>query len=452
MEMYAIPLEEEAGPGKYIIYRPLVGLAFVGNQTMARLALHLAGGSTADPGQAHPEAQAFLQTIGFDQPDPPAPPEQEIPFLPAMAVLLLTNQCQLRCLYCYAAAGEQPRQELPLEIGYAAIDQACQNAVALGQPRFEVSLHGGGEPTFAWKVMQACVEYARQKGLPAHISLTTNGIWSQAQCQWILDHVDGISLSLDGGPETQDCQRPFRSGKGSSQSVLRTVAELDRHSFPYGIRMTTIAPWQSLPDDVDFICQETGCQSIQAEPAFNSLRGSHIQPDDEAALAFAEAYLEAFEIASRAGRKLHYSGARPGTVTAYFCLAPYHALIVNPDGNLVTCYEIPTRALPLAELSTIGAIKDGQMEVDLAARARLHARIAERRGSCRECFCYWSCAGDCFTRTFDPQPGSHFRHGARCLINRTITRRLLLKSIAESGGIWRGRRLSAAPAYPQPEG
>src|SRR4030067_2748454 len=110
MEMYAIPLEEEAGPGKYIIYRPLVGLAFVGNQTMARLALHLAGGSTTDPGQAHPEAQAFLQTIGFDQPDPPAPPEQEIPFLPAMAVLLLTNQCQLRCLYCYAAAGEQPRQ------------------------------------------------------------------------------------------------------------------------------------------------------------------------------------------------------------------------------------------------------------------------------------------------------------------------------------------------------
>lgn len=84
-----------------------------------------------------------------------------------MAVLLMTNQCQLRCVYCYAAAGELPHEALTTEQGRAAIDIVCQNAITLHQPQFEISFHGGGEPTFAWQVLKECATYARQKPLPA---------------------------------------------------------------------------------------------------------------------------------------------------------------------------------------------------------------------------------------------------------------------------------------------
>jgi uncharacterized protein len=162
MEIYTIPLDGDGGQGKFLVYRPLAGLAFVGNQAMAQLARNQASGRVIESGDAQSEARSFLQSIGFDQEDPPAPQEQERPFLPGMAVLLLTNQCQLRCTYCYAAAGEQPRQELPLEFGYAAIDQAFQNAKEMGNARYDVSFHGGGEPTYAWEALQSFIAYSRQ--------------------------------------------------------------------------------------------------------------------------------------------------------------------------------------------------------------------------------------------------------------------------------------------------
>lgn len=443
MEAHAIPLADANGADKFILYRPLAGLAFVGNRAMADLAL-------GNPAEAPAtQATAFLQEIGFLESDPATPEPTGTEFRPTTAVLLLTNQCQLRCTYCYAAAGEFPRQELSVELGQAAIDYVFRTAQELGREQFEVSFHGGGEPTYAWKVLQACAAYARQKPLPAKVTLTSNGVWSPKQRAWIIGHLDGLSLSLDGDPATQDRQRPFISGRGSAALVMRAVAELDRHAFPYGIRLTAIAPWANLPKAVRFLCEETGCQSMQVEPAFNTARGGHAQADEAEAGAFADAFLEAFEIAAHAGRRLHYSGARLGVITPAFCVAPFAALIVNANGELVTCYEVSGPTHPLARLSIIGRIENGQVMIDTAARARLHALMAERRATCRDCFCYWSCAGDCYTRTFGQEPGQHLRHGSRCSMNRRITKELLLGGIAGGGGVWRAPNRQAARSQPE---
>jgi uncharacterized protein len=444
---------------KVIVYRPLAGLAFVGNRAMAKLAARFAvAGPPVDPAQEG-EAGLFLQQIGFFEPDP-APPQLRLPdpsgadFQPTLAVLLLTNRCQLRCVYCYAAAGELPRKDLDFELGGAAIDFVCQTAIQAGQPRFDVTFHGGGEPTTAWKVMQACTEYARQKALPAWISLTSNGIWSRSQMDWIMASLNDVSISMDGGRETQDRQRPFASGRGSSGWIMQTLAELDRRSFSYGIRVTATAPWEHLPEDVRFLCEETGCRSIQVEPAFNTGRGGHGQAARDESRQFIEAFLESDEIASRLGRSLYCSSARQGVVSPNFCTAPYRALIVNPEGDLVTCYEITGPDHPLSGISRIGRIENGQVYLDFAARARLHGLLAERRQACRDCLCYWSCAGDCYTRAFDCGPEGHLIHKTRCDMTRSLTSRLLLRSLAQSGGIWRSpwRPAPASAVYAGEEG
>jgi len=433
MDTCVIPLGDAANADRFILYRPLAGLAFVGNRAMANLAR---AGETAVRA-ANSDVHEFLRAIGFYEPDPPAPEPPGADFRPTTAVLLLTNQCQLRCTYCYTSAGELPRQQLSFELGRAAIDYVCQIASELGQSQFEVSFHGGGEPTYAWRVLTACTDYARRRSLPAKIRLTSNGLWSARQCAWIIDQLDGLSLSLDGSPETQNRQRPLASGRPSSPQVMRTVAELDRRAFPYGIRMTATAPWSNFPRDVRFLCGETQCESMQVEPAFSSARGGPGQPDAAEAQAFVEAFLEAFDVASSHGRRLLYSGARLGTVTTAFCAAPFSALIVNANGELVTCYEIAGPAHPLAGRSVIGRIENGNVVLDRAARARLHALLQERRDTCRDCFCYWSCAGDCYPRVFGREAGAHLRHSPRCEINRSITRQLLLRRIADSGGVWR---------------
>jgi uncharacterized protein len=350
----------------------------------------------------------------------------------------LTNQCQLRCVYCYAAAGTLPRHDLAPELGYAAIDYVCQVAQEKGAPYFDLSFHGGGEPTFAWKVLQTCTDYARRKPLPARITLTSNAAWSAGQRDWIIDNIDSLSLSVDGRPATQDLQRPFVSGHSSSEIVINNLKALDRRGVPYGLRLTATTPWRHIPEDVRFLCQETGCRVMQIEPAFNSLPGGHGFPEVADCQTFAAAFLEGFEVALRAGRRLYYSGARPGVVTTKFCTAPYNALIVNANGSLVTCYEVDKETHPLAGISTIGRIEGGQVLIDQQARRHLHTLLAERRESCRGCFCYHTCAGDCYTRTFQSGPQGHLAHGPRCDMNRAITREMLLGFISGSGGVWRG--------------
>jgi uncharacterized protein len=435
MEFYTIPLDGPEGEGKQILYRPLAGMAFVGNKAMADLTSRLVREGAQAKG--HSEPVEFLLGSGFLAPDPPPPPPEGGDFFPNTAVLLLTNRCQLRCTYCYASAGEFESDELTPELGCAAIQYVCENARKMGRSRFEVSFHGGGEPTMAWNTLQECVEFARKQDIPANITLTTNGIWSRQKTEWVTGHIDDISLSMDGDPQTQDRNRPFSGGRGSSTVIMRTIEELDRRKARYGIRLTATAPWEDFPRSIHYLCEQTGCKSMQVEPAFNSQRGGHRQPGSDEARAYADAFLEAFDIATAAGRKLSYSGVRLGKTSGAFCSAPYQALVVNPSGDLVSCYEVTNDQHPLAPLSKIGRIENGEIKVDETARTRLHQKMAERRDGCRECAAYWSCAGNCYTRSFLPGEKGHLIYGTRCELNQYLLKELLLRAIAQAGGFWR---------------
>jgi uncharacterized protein len=437
-ELELLPVTDEGlDRRQLIIYRPRARLAFVGNQAMADLAVAAAQGQVRQPYSAG-GAEEFLEGIGFLAPDPPLPPAPGEEFHPATAVLLMTNQCQLRCTYCYAAAGEGAAEGLDPDIGRAAIDYVCRKALDDGRDHFDLSIHGGGEPTRAWAALQTCVDHARTRELPARITMVSNAIWSRRQLDWITENLDGLTVSVDGAPETQDRQRPFVTGRGSSGVVLRNLAELDRRGFPYAIRLTAIPPWDQLPKNVGFLCERTQCRSLHVEPAFNTARGGRPEPAPADCRGFARAFLDAYFVASAAGCELSYSGARAGSVAATFCTAPYDAIIVSTRGQLVTCYEVTDPTHPLAAISTIGRIADGVVTVDTASRSRLRSMLAERRLQCADCFCYRTCAGDCYARAFGAGDNGHLTYGPRCDMNRAITRNLLLALISGSGGVWHG--------------
>ncbi|NOH02564.1 MAG: radical SAM protein [Chloroflexi bacterium] len=433
MHLYTHRLD---GTGQVLIYRPLLGLAFVGNAAMAELCQRVATGGNNAQLNVEGEAMRFLSSIGFLRADPPPPPRTMESFRPILAVLLTTNRCQLRCVYCYAAAGAQPEMDLPEELGRQAIDLVCANARGNKKTRaFEVSFHGGGEPSLAWKTMQACTAYARQKPLPARITLTSNGVWSQRQCEWIVSNLDGVSLSMDGRPETQNGHRPFASGKESFGAVWRNITEMDRRGFEYSIRLTATEPWDGFPQEIEFLCRETGCQSFHVEPTFHIQRGAHGDALPGEGQAFVDAFLEAAEIAGKAGRRLEYSGARIGLLLDTFCTAPFQALIVNPLGQLVACYELAGQSHPMNDISTVGYLKDGRILLDGKMRRKLHDLLGARRESCKDCFCYWSCAGDCYIRSFSSSGDDPAKRGERCQINRKLTEALILKKIAEGNGV-----------------
>jgi len=437
ISVHAIPMQ-----GKYILYRPLRQLAFVGNKAMADLVLDLARHPSSPSSRAPEQAIAFLRAIDFLAPDPPPPPAPDPAYHPTSTVLLLTSRCNLRCTYCYANAGEEPVEDLAPELAQAAIDHVCQNAAERGLPRFDLGFHGGGEPIQAWETVQRATAYARGKDLDCHISLVSNGVWTARQREWILHNLNSVNISFDGRQETQDRQRPFSSGRGSFKAVMHTIGALELAILPDTIRMTATSPWRGdLPEDVRFICQETDCPAIQVEPTFSPQRGEHRGPTQEQGEAFADAFMEAFEIARRADRQLMYSGARPWLTAHAFCTAPYGALVVTPTGSLVGCYEVTSDRHPLAPIFTLGHIVGSRIVVDDRARTALLARLEERRAQCQDCFCYWHCAGDCYPRAHAATGGRLDVASPRCAMNKEISARILLWYIMDGDGLWQGRKV-----------
>jgi uncharacterized protein len=439
--IWVVPIVGETD--RSIVYEPLAGLAFVGNGAMADIALTYPDGR-GDGARAE-QARRFLDEIGFRPGQVPTAPPVRMAFRPRSVALLTTNRCQLRCTYCYAAAGEGTPRELPLERALAAIERVARIALEDGREDFELAFHGGGEPTTAWELIRAATEHARAQPIPATITLTSNGVWGPARCRWIVENIDGLTVSVDGSPSTQDRNRPFENGRGSSAVVMRNLAELDRHHVAYGLRMTAVAPWDTLVEDVRFLLERTRARVLRIEPAFGTGRGGHGEPSGTDVDDFVEAFLLAWDHARSVGAQLLYTGADVSSVRWSFCSAPEDALIVTPAGDVVTCYEVVDAGHPLASLSTVGHLDGGDLELDLEGRARLRSRIAARRASCRDCHGYWTCAGDCYVRAFEPGPDGHLVRGERCRLNRTLIREILLRLIAESGGVWRRGQVPHAP-------
>jgi uncharacterized protein len=294
----------------------------------------------------------------------------------------------------------------------------------------------------AWPALKACVAHARKAPLPAKISLTSNGVWTGAQRAWILDNIDEISLSLDGPASIQDRQRPRASGRGSHAAVAKAVQALDRRRAGYGVRVTVTERSAGLvPEIVEHLCQETGAGAIQVEPAFSRGRARQDGQAVSRLAEFAASFLEGHAIASRHGRHMHYSGARPWLLTGRFCQAVTDSLIVGPDGFLTACYEVCDRSHELSGDFLFGALDErAGVQADLGARRRLLAKIEERRQGCQGCFCFYHCAGDCPSKTFSGQPGGHLLRGERCELNREITKELIVRQIEAGGGVWRGGR------------
>jgi radical SAM protein with 4Fe4S-binding SPASM domain len=214
---------------------------------------------------------------------------------------------------------------------------------------------------------------------------------------------------------------------------------LDRAHVDYGLRLTaTPAAFALLPESVAMLCQESECREMQVEPAFANERGEHSDPTPRQAATFASLFMEAFEVARSYGRLLLYSGARPNLVVSAFCRAAEDALVVTPEGDIVTCYEVHDRRHRLMSRFVIGRATPDAVEIDPDRLRRFAATQNGRRDECAGCFCYWHCAGDCATRC----GGAPNDGGGRCEVNRAITRELIAWHIAEGDGVWNGDPLS----------
>jgi uncharacterized protein len=144
---------------------------------------------------------------------------------PQSISLNVSSSCNLSCSYCYAARGTfDGAQNDPMswETARAAIDALIKRAdrsapITIG--------FLGGEPFVNRALIHSCVQYAQEEGarhdLDVGFSVTTNGTLLRREDLALLRaHRFAVTISVDGGAEVQNLQRPAMSKRTRDSFTL----------------------------------------------------------------------------------------------------------------------------------------------------------------------------------------------------------------------------------------
>ncbi len=165
--------------------------------------------------------------------------------------LVLTHQCNLRCIYCYEK--HKDSSVMSIELAKEIIDRELTEDD--GKDEVEIDLFGG-EALLEFETVRALIEYAESQSYPKDyiFFITTNGTTlTDEQKKWLSEHTDTLQLglSLDGNKYMQDINRCNSFDKIDLEFFAKTYPE-------QGVKMTVST--KTLPHLADGVifCHEKG--------------------------------------------------------------------------------------------------------------------------------------------------------------------------------------------------
>lgn len=138
------------------------------------------------------------------------------------AIINLTDNCNLRCPYCFTEHNTRNIDLGTMKAAIMFILNDCDAHDFHGVPSFAFF---GGEPMLRYDdIIVPTIKWAKDTGLQDkyHISwsMTTNGtLLTEERLQFLYDNNVGILLSIDGDKLTQDDQRPAANGASSFDMI-----------------------------------------------------------------------------------------------------------------------------------------------------------------------------------------------------------------------------------------
>ena len=164
--------------------------------------------------------------------------------------LVVTENCQLRCSYCYLV-GKNSTTKMSFATATRAIDYIIGNRDLFPEDSIVWDFIGG-EPFIELALIERVCEYiesalerAEHPWLNNHrFSFTTNGIlYGRADVQRFIEkYLDKLSIgvTIDGVPAKHDMHRVYPSGKGSYADTAKNIP-LWLAQFPHASTKVTVA-------------------------------------------------------------------------------------------------------------------------------------------------------------------------------------------------------------------
>lgn len=183
---------------------------------------------------------------------------------PSNFMLFLTQDCQLRCTYCFEE--HRSNEQMSLATAIKAVDFLYKSASEDGRTP-SVSLFGG-EPMLRWdEVIVPLITYIRDNFKKFGISMTTNGLLLNAEkLQFLQDNNVKLMLSIDGAEKGHNATRAYADGRPTFEDLLPIIDLLIEKASYVPFRMTvTPSNVQYFYESVEWF-HNRGVQNFRAFP------------------------------------------------------------------------------------------------------------------------------------------------------------------------------------------
>ena len=401
---------------KWMVYAPLSRACFsIGAQIRAELQGEAAKWSPALKDRMKQLAEVRIPSI---------PRWKETIPLDQKLVVIPTQTCNLGCVYCYAHDAHCGKV-IDISIFSSAIEDWCSHISKKG----EVSFIGGGEPLFDWNLFAKYVNIiqslAAKSGKNISISVTTNGtLLDETKIEKLAEWGVRVGVSFDILPEVQNKNRPFASGRGSHDCVLKNLRALIDVGIAKRIRTTiTESCVDQMPDMVQYVATNIkGIESIHFEHVTDAAQSTDVFYGK-----FIDSFFQAKRLAKKNKIELRNSiQTSLSRISRYFCKGE---LCLTPDGTLVSCHRKSSPDDSDFDTFRFGSVENGKLSL---SQDWVRQNLLSNRASadCEECFCKWHCAGGC------PMMNKALQHEQKtsfCRFARNFTLRLLVEKIHGKG-------------------
>lgn len=330
-------------------------------------------------------------------------------------VLHMTDQCNLRCRYCFIEGGQPVgyvREVMSENVAKAAIDKFFS---IRHRPDWRPSIvFYGGEPLLNWSVIEKIVPYGEQKatelGVDLDLVMITNGtLLTQQVAKFIKDHRMLVSVSLDGPEACNDSNRINVNGEGSYSQTVAGIALLKEQDVPFSVSCVlaknNVERWDEIYTHLveDLGVEALGFNHISIIPGFNEY-------DPAYEIQYAKAVLGVQESIQKSNRNVYER--RMGHKIACFldrhlnkadCTGCGEQISVSPQGEIGVCqgYMGSRKTFTHTVFEPNYDPADDPVFQDWSRRSPLNME------QCLACEALATCGGGC-PRNADMLSGSHW--------------------------------------------
>ncbi|MCK5101039.1 MAG: radical SAM protein [Desulfobacteraceae bacterium] len=317
---------------------------------------------------------------------------------PSYLILMLTNQCNLACSYCYLGS-----QKKKADMSKKTIDQILNQILSLVN-KDQNSLHvqlTGGEPFLVPHLVEYAAQKTREIFPSASIGIQTNATLMNDD---VIDIIQRFNLktgiSLDGEPPVQEAQR------GKAAATFKGIHLMEQRNIPFNVTtVVTKANADKLYRLVLLLGSFSMAQGIGLDPLVlkgNSKKIRVFQAKPIQIKAAIKNMVKALNMVNthrlkplviREMEKLKTVKEKNNSTP--FCHGAIgQSLAVTPEGKLFPCSQ--TAYDPDFYLGTLDHPESGKNSLDLGVYGLNH----QSQDMCTDCNLNKSCPGDCPSRLY----------------------------------------------------